>query len=123
MNKMKNIKTKEAAFILAHLMNVPNIFFSWGPHDIKDVPGGISFQVQGFLYSGEVSITISHIDAGRVFFTVKIDGEEKQVNDGELVDYIDKRVELVENYEQAVKDSMTDKEYEMLWGIRHVVIL
>ena len=123
MNKMKNIKTKEAAFILAHLMNVPNIFFSWGPHDIKDVPGGISFQVQGFLYSGEVSITISHIDAGRVFFTVKIDGEEKQVNDGELVDYIDKRVELVENYEQAVKDSMTDEEYEMLWGIRHVVIL
>ena len=123
MNKMKNIKTKEAAFILAHLMNVPNIFFSWGPHDIKDVPGGISFQVQGFLYSGEVSITISHIDAGRVFFTVKIDGEEKQVNDGELVDYIDKRVELVENYEQAVKDSMTDKEYEMYQGIRHVVIL
>ena len=123
MNKMKNIKTKEAAFILAHLMNVPNIFFSWGPHDIKEVPGGISFQVQGFLYSGEVSITISHIDAGRVFFTVKIDGEEKQVNDGELVDYIDKRVELVENYEQAVKDSMTDKEYEMLRGIRHVVIL
>lgn len=123
MNKMKNIKTKEAAFILAHLMNVPNIFFSWGPHDIKDVPGGISFQVQGFLYSGEVSITISHIDAGRVFFTVKIDGEENQVNGGELVDYIDKRVELVENYEQAVKDSMTDKEYEMLWGIRHVVIL
>ena len=123
MNKMKNIKTKEAAFILAHLMNVPNIFFSWGPHDIKDVPGGISFQVQGFLYSGEVSITISHIDAWRVFFTVKIDGEEKQVKGGELVDYIDKRVELVENYEQAVKDSMTDKEYEMLWGIRHVVIL
>ena len=123
MNKMKNIKTKEAAFILAHLMNVPNIFFSWGPHDIKDVPGGISFQVQGFLYSGEVSITISHIDAWRVFFTVKIDGEENQVNGGELVDYIDKRVELVENYEQAVKDSMTDKEYEMLWGIRHVVIL
>ena len=120
---MKNIKTKEAAFILAHLMNVPNIFFSWGPHDIKDVPGGISFQVQGFLYSGEVSITISHIDAWRVFFTVKIDGEENQVNGGELVDYIDKRVELVENYEQAVKDSMTDKEYEMLWGIRHVVIL
>ena len=79
--------------------------------------------MQGFLYSGEVSITISHIDAGRVFFTVKIDGEEKQVNDGELVDYIDKRVELVENYEQAVKDSMTDKEYEMLRGIRHVVIL
>ena len=123
MNKMKNIKTKEATFILAHLMNVPNIFFSWGPHDIKDVPGGISFQVQGFLYSGEVSITISHIDAWRVFFTVKIDGEENQVNGGELVDYIDKRVELVENYEQAVKDSMTDKEYEMLWGIRHVVIL
>ena len=123
MNKMKNIKTKEAAFILAHLMNVPNIFFSWGPHDIKDVPGGISFQVQGFLYSGEVAITISHIDAGRVFFTVKIDGKENQVNGGELVDCIDKRVELVENYEQAVKDSMTDKEYEMLRGIRHVVIL
>ena len=123
MNKMKNIKTKEAAFILAHLMNVPNIFFSWGPHDIKDVPGGISFQVQGFLYSGEVSITISHIDAGRVFFTVKIDGEEKQVNDGELVDYIDKRVEFVENYEQAVKDSMTDEEFEMFSGIRQVVIL
>ena len=123
MNKMKNIKTKEAAFILAHLMNVPNIFFSWGPHDIKDVPGGISFQVQGFLYSGEVSITISHIDAWRVFLTVKIDGEENQVNGGELVDYIDKRVELVENYEQAVKDSMTDKEYEMYQGIRHVVIL
>ena len=70
---MKNIKTKEAAFILAHLMKAPNIFFSWGPHDIKEVPGGISFQVQGFLYSGEVSITISHIDAGRVFFTVKIE--------------------------------------------------
>ncbi len=98
-------------------------FLAGGPHGIKDVPEGISFQVQGFLYSGEVSITISHIDAGRVFFTVKIDGEEKQVNDGELVDYIDKRVELVENYEQAVKDSMTDKEYEMFQGIRHVVIL
>lgn len=123
MNKMKNIKTKEAAFILAHLMNVPNIFFSWGPHDIKDVPGGISFQVQGFLYSGEVAITISHIDAGRVFYTVKINGEDKQVKGGDLVDYIDKRVEFVENYEQAVKDSMTDKEYEMLQGIRHVVIL
>ena len=120
---MKNIKTKEAAFILAHLMNVPNIFFSWGSHDIKEVPGGISFQVQGFLYSGEVSITISHIDAGQVIFIAKIDGEEKQVKGGELVDYIDKRVELVENYEQAVKDSMTDKEYEMLRGIRHVVIL
>lgn len=120
---MKTIKTKEAAFILAHLMKDTNIFFSWGPHDIKDVPGGISFQVQGFLYSGEVSITISHIDAGRVFFTVKIDGEDKQVKGGELVDYIDKCVELVENYEQAVKDSMTDKEYEMFSGIRHVVIL
>lgn len=120
---MNTFKTKEAAFIFAHLMKAPNIFFSWGPHDIKEVPGGISFQVQGFLYSGEVSITISHIDAGQIFFTVKIDGEEKQVKGGELVDYIDKRVEFVENYEQAVKDSMTDKEYEMLRGIRHVVIL
>ena len=123
MNKMNTFKTKEAAFILAHLTKAPNIFFSWGPHDIKEVPGGISFQVQGFLYSGEVSITISHINAGRVFFTVKIDGEDKQVKDSELVDYIDRRVELVENYEQAVKDSMTDKEYEMFQGIRHVVIL
>ena len=123
MNKMKTFKTKEAAFILAHLMKAPNIFFSWGPHDIKEVPGGISFQVQGFLYSGEVAITISHIDAGQVVFTVKIDGKENQVNGGELVDYIDKRVELVENYEQAVKDSMTDKEFEMFSGIRQVVIL
>lgn len=123
MNKMNTFKTKEAAFIFAHLIKAPNIFFSWGPHDIKEVPGGISFQVQGFLYSGEVAITISHIDAGQVFFAVKIDGKENQVNGGELVDYIDKRVELVENYEQAVKDSMTDKEYEMLRGIRHVVIL
>lgn len=120
---MNTFKTKEAAFIFAHLTKAPNIFFSWGSHDIKEVPGGISFQVQGFLYSGEVSITISHIDAGQVFFTIKIDGEDKRVNGGELVDYIDKRVELVENYEQAVKDSMTDKEYEMLRGIRHVVIL
>ena len=123
MNKMKTIKTQEAAFILAHLTKAPNIFFSWGPHDIKEVPGGISFQVQGFLYTGEVAITISHIDDGQVVFAVKIDGEDKQVKGGELVDYIDKRVELVENYEQAVKDSMTDKEYEMFSGIRHVVIL
>ena len=123
MNKMNTFKTKEAAFILAHLTKVPNIFFSWGPHDIKEVPGGISFQVQGFLYIGEVAITISHIDDGQVVFAVKIDGEDKQVKGGELVDYIDKRVELVENYEQAVKDSMTDKEYEMFSGIRHVVIL
>ena len=123
MNEMNTIKTKEAAFILAHLMKNPNIFFSWGPHDIKEAPGGISFQVQGFIYSGEVTITVSDINAGQICFTVKINGEEKRVNYGELVDYIDKRVEFVENYEQAVKDSMTDKEFEMFSGIRQVVIL
>ena len=123
MNKMKTIKTEEAAVILARLMQDTNIFFSWGPHDIKEIPGGISFQVQGFIYSGEVSITISETTAGQKCFTVNIGGKENQVNSGELVDYIDKRVEFVENYEQAVKDSMTDKEYEMFSGIRHVVIL
>lgn len=120
---MKAIKTKEAAIILARLMQDTNVFFSWGPHDIKEIPGGISFQVQGFIYSGEVSITVSKTTAGKFCFTVNIGGKENQVKGGELVDYIDKRVEFVENYEQAVKDSMTDEEFEMFSGIRHIVIL
>lgn len=123
MNKMKTIKTKEAAIILARLMKDCNIYISWGPHDIKEIPGGISFQVQGFIYSGEVTITVSKTTAGKFCFTVKIGGKENQVKGGELVDYIDKRVEFVENYEQAVKDSMTDEEFEMFSGIRHIVIL
>lgn len=123
MNKMKTIKTKEAAIILARLMKDCNIYISWGPHDIREIPGGISFQVQGFIYSGEVSITVSETTAGKFCFTVKIGGKENQVKGGELVDYIDKRVEFVENYEQAVKDSMTDEEFEMFSGIRQVVIL
>lgn len=120
---MKTIKTKEAAIILARLMQDTNVFFSWGPHDIKEIPGGISFQVQGFIYSGEVLITVSDINAGRIYFTVNIGGKENKVKGSELVDYIDKQVEFVENYEQAVKDSMTDEEFEMFSGIRHIVIL
>ena len=104
-----------------------NVVFSWGTHNKRAIPDGVMFDVQGFKYTGEVKVIFDYIRSvndNETTFKVVI-GEQVHagVKAAELVDFIDERVEKVDNYEEAVKASMTPEEFAFAKSIKNVILI
>ena len=123
MNELQRIITATINELLKSRMNV---VFSWGTHNKRVIPDGVRFDVQGFKYTGEVKVLFDYARSaknGETTFKVVI-GE--QVHTGvtaeELIDFIDERVEKVDNYKEAVKASMTPEQFAFAQSVQQVII-
>ena len=122
MNELQRIITAAINELLKSRMNV---VFSWGLHNKRVIPDGVRFDVQGFKYTGEVKVLFDYARSAKnneTTFKVAI-GE--QVHTGvkaeELIDFIDERVEKVDNYEEAVKASMTPEQFAFAQSVQQVI--
>ena len=104
-----------------------NVIMSWGLHNKRVITDGVRFDVQGFKYTGEVKIVfdyiLSHANQGLIFRVQIGDTIATDISAEQLVDYIDEQVEKVDNYEEAVKASMTPEEYAFAQSIEHIVFI
>lgn len=87
--------------------NLP-VIMSWGFNNPIGLENGLRFSVNGFKHKGNVVVRYNE---GMDLFEVEIITSENEVIetiDGvyfdQLIEIIDNRVELVENYDQTVKD-------------------
>ena len=122
MNELQGIITAAINELLKSRMNV---VFSWGLHNKRAIPDGVRFDVQGFKYTGEVKVIFDYtrsVNDNETTFKVVI-GEHVYtgVKAEELIDFIDERVEKVDNYEEAVKASMTPEEYAFAQSVQQVI--
>ena len=124
MNELQGIITTAINEILRRRINV---VFSWGLHNKRVITDGVRFDVQGFKFTGEVKV-IYDIPLTRfnkeLTFKVVI-GEKVYTNiwADELIDFIDERVEKVDNYEAAVKASMTPEEFAFAQSVGQVIFI
>ena len=122
MNELQRIIT--AAIILDSRLNV---VWSWGLHNKRVITDGVRFDVQGFKLTGEVKITFDfarrHTNKKSTFKVQIGDEVTTGVTADELIDFIDERVELVDNYEEAVKASMTPEEFAFAQSIEQVIFI
>ena len=104
-----------------------NIIMSWGLHNKRVITDGVRFDVQGFKFTGEVKITFdydrSHANKKSTFKVQIGDDVSTGVTAEELIDFIDERVEKVDNYEEAVKASMTPEEFAFAQSIEQVIFI
>ena len=104
-----------------------NVIMSWGLHNKRVITDGVKFDVQGFKFTGEVKITFDFArsaETNLTSFKVQIGDEVTTgVTAEELIDFIDERVELVDNYEEAVKASMTPEEFAFAQSVGQVIII
>ena len=104
-----------------------NVVWSWGLHNKRVITDGVRFDVQGFKFTGEVKITFDFARSNaskKSTFKVQIgDDVTTGVTADELIDFIDERVELVDNYEEAVKASMTPEEFAFAQSIEQVIFI
>ena len=104
-----------------------NVIMSWGLHNKRVITDGVRFDVQGFKFTGEVKIKFDFTRSQaskKATFNVQIGDEVTSgVTADELIDFIDERVEKVDNYEEAVKASMTPEEYAFAKSIKNVVFI
>ena len=124
MNELQRIITAAINDILSSRMN---IIMSWGLHNKRAITDGVRFDVQGFKFSGEVKVIFDYsrsVKNGETIFKVVI-GEQVYtgVKAEELIDFIDERVEKVDNYEEAVKASMTPEEFAFAQSIGQVIFI
>jgi hypothetical protein len=87
--------------------NLP-VIMSWGLHNPIGLENGLRFTVNGFKHKGNVAVRYNE---GIDLFDVDILTPENELIEtiervyfDQLIEVIDNRVELVENYEQAVKN-------------------
>jgi len=87
--------------------NMP-VIFSWGFYCPVAIENGLRFNVNGFKHKGKVEV---HYDEGKDLFIVQIltfeDEIIKTINRvyfDQLIEIIDNQVELVENYDEAVRN-------------------
>ena len=87
--------------------NMP-VIFSWGFNDPFALENGLRFNVNGFKHKGKVEVLY---DEGKDLFIVKILTFEDEIIEtitrvyfDQLIEIIDNHVELVENYDEAVRD-------------------
>lgn len=123
MNELQRIVTAAINEILKSRLNV---VFSWGLHNKRVIPDGVRFDVQGFKFTGEVKVLFDYArsaENGETTFKVII-GEQitTGVKAEELIDFIDERVEKVDNYEEAVKASMTPEQFAFAQSVQQVII-
>ena len=124
MNELQRIITVAINDILSSRMN---IIMSWGLHNKRAITDGVRFDVQGFKFTGEVKVIFDYsrsVKNGETIFKVVI-GEQVYtgVKAEELIDFIDERVEKVDNYEEAVKASMTPEEFAFAQSVGQVIFI
>ena len=124
MNELQRIITAAINELLKSRMNV---VLSWGLHNKRVIPDGVRFDVQGFKFTGEVKVLFDYARSaknGETTFRVVI-GEQvhTDVKANELIDFIDERVEKVDNYEEAVKASMTPEEFAFAQSVGQVIFI
>ena len=124
MNELQRIITAAINDILSSRMN---IIMSWGLHNKRAITDGVRFDVQGFKFTGEVKVIFDYsrsVKNGETIFKVVI-GEQVYtgVKAEELIDFIDERVEKVDNYEEAVKASMTPEEFALAQSVGQVIFI
>lgn len=97
-----------ANYILAILRTSQNIVWSCVFNSPKPLDNGLTFNVQGFLHKGWVSVEYNE---GSDLFDIKLLTDQlKEVKSIEgiyvdqLIDVIDDTVECCDNYDQKVKD-------------------
>lgn len=122
MNELQGIITAAINEILRSRMSV---VFSWGLHNKRVIPDGVRFDVQGFKFTGEVKVLFDYARSaknGETTFKVVI-GEQIStgVKADELIDFIDEQVEKVDNYEEAVKASMTPEQLAFAKSVQQVI--
>ena len=124
MNELERIITAAINNILDSRLNV---VWSWGLHNKRVITDGVRFDVQGFKFTGEVKIIFDFArsaETNLTTFKVQIGDEVTTgVTADELIDFIDERVELVDNYEEAVKASMTPEEFAFAQSIEQVIFI
>ena len=124
MNELQRIITAAINDILDNRLNV---VWSWGLHNKRVITDGVRFDVQGFKFTGEVKVIFDYsrsVKNGETIFKVVI-GEQVYtgVKAEELIDFIDERVEKVDNYEEAVKASMTPEEFAFAQSVGQVIFI
>ena len=124
MNELQRIITAAINDILSSRMN---IIMSWGLHNKRAITDGVRFDVQGFKFTGEVKVIFDYsrsVKNGETIFKVVI-GEQVYtgVKAEELIDFIDERVEKVDNYEEAAKASMTPEEFAFAQSVGQVIFI
>lgn len=122
MNELQRIITAAINELLKSRLNV---VFSWGLHNKRVIPDGVRFDVQGFKFTGEVKVLFDYarsIKNNETTFKVVI-GEQvhTDVKADELINFIDERVEKVDNYEEAVKASMTPEQFAFAQSVQQVI--
>lgn len=104
-----------------------NVIMSWGLHNKRVITDGVRFDVQGFKFTGEVKIIFDFArstETNLTTFKVQIGDEVTTgVTAEELIDFIDERVEKVDNYEEAVKASMTPEEFAFAQSVGQVIFI
>lgn len=96
--------TSMAKYILSILRSNSLVVMSWGAHNFKATATGLSFQVNGFIFTGKVVV---EYDEGPDLFTIRFyrqDGSLFKVEDYVYVDalvyVIDRNVENTGNQEE-----------------------
>ena len=97
-----------ANYILSILKTNLSIVFSWGFNNPVALDNGLRFSVNGFKHKGNVAVKYNE---GLDLFDVEILTVKNEVIEtiegvyfDQLIEVSDNRVELVENYELAVKE-------------------
>ncbi len=103
-----------ANYILSILATNLNVVFSWGFDNPLALESGLRFAVNGFKHKGNVAVRYNE---GMDLFDVEIltiENELIETIDGvyfdQLIEVIDNRVEMVENYEEAVQNEYSKSE-------------
>lgn len=114
--------------ILQLLQKDLSVFFSWGAYDFETLPpNGLKLTVNGFLYKGGVFIIYDKeksLQAKEFVFAVKIGNSiYNNIKASELADFIDKKIEYSEKYEQMLQQEYTTEEIEFYKHIEQVIII
>ena len=122
-----HIQRTITAIINSILSSRMNVIMSWGLHNKRTITDGVKFDVQGFKFTGEVKIIFDFArsaETNLTTFKVQIGDEVTTgVTADELIDFIDERVELIDNYEEAVKASMTPEEFAFAQSVGQVIFI
>ena len=102
-----------ANYILSILKTQLMVMWSWGLNSPMALTNGLQFKVQGFKFKGYVSVTYNEgtdlFDISLLNYQMATQKEIKDIYFDQLVMIIDNEVEMVNDYENRVK-----QEYSLL---------
>ena len=114
--------------ILQLLQKDLSVFFFCCAYDFATLPAnGLKFAVNGFLYNGCVIVMYDEeksLQAKEFVFAVKIGSNiYNNIKASDLADFIDKKIEYSENYEQMLQQEYTPEEIEFYKQIEQVILI